>query len=248
MTVKTIGIVGCGVIGGALVNWLKEHTPHNILISDPAKGFADNLSLCDIIFINIHIPTNDDGNQDLTTLEEIIQSLPDVPVYIRTTVLPGTSDYLSNKHQKKIYFMPEFLTERTAEKDFDNQQLIFTGNVELLKNIFLNKHYICMSNKEAELAKYAHNVFGALKVTYFNAIYDICQQNNLEYSNVLDGILLSGYINKPHTTVPGPDGLCGYGGKCFPKDIAAFKSYVKADQFKNLLKTVESLNQSFRYK
>lgn len=48
--------------------------------------------------------------------------------------------------------------------------MIFTGNTDLLKKIFSGKRFIEMTSEEAILAKYAHNVFGALKVTYFNCV------------------------------------------------------------------------------
>lgn len=184
--------------------------------------------------------------QDLSLLKNIIQELPNKPIFIRTTVLPGTCDKLAKEFNKKIYFMPEFLTERTASLDFTSQPMIFTGEIDLLQTIFKNKKYICMSNIEAEVTKYAHNVFGALKVTYFNEIYNICKMLNCNYENVHRGTLLSGYINDTHTYVPGPDGKLGYGGKCFPKDIEAFSGFVSDTEFKNLLLLVEKINRNFR--
>ena len=53
---------------------------------------------------------------------------------------PGTCDLLSNESGKKVYFMLEFLTERIAYEDFCKKSLIFTGEVELLKNIFIGKY------------------------------------------------------------------------------------------------------------
>ena len=103
-----------------------------------------------------------------------------------------------------------------------------------------------MSSEEACLAKYAHNVFGCLKVTYFNCIHDLCKQHKLDYNNVLSGILVSGYINDTHTKVPGPDGKFGYGGKCFPKDIEAFKTELDDSSFAKLLTDVAILNSKFR--
>ena len=91
-----VGIVGCGFVGGALKKWLDEHNPSvKIYISDPYKGYNDDLSRVDVVFISIHIPTELDGTQDLSVLESIIESLPRKPIFIRTTILPGTSDYLS---------------------------------------------------------------------------------------------------------------------------------------------------------
>lgn len=244
-----IGVVGCGVIGGALIKWLKEHNSNcNILRVDPPKGFNDDLSKADIIFVSIHIPTEDDSSQDLTVLEKIIDNCPDVPIFIRTTLKPGTCDYLSKKYSKSVNFMPEFLTERTAFEDFNNQPMIFTNNVELLKEIFIGKEYICMTSLEAEVTKYAHNVFGALKVTYFNGIFEYCQKLGINYENVHKGVLLSGYINKPHTIVPGPDGQLGYGGKCFPKDVNAFIDSVYGTKLYKILNLLPSINETYRKK
>jgi UDPglucose 6-dehydrogenase len=243
----TIGIVGCGFVGSALKMWIKEHNSSvKVLVSDPPKGMNDDMSLTDIIFISIHIPTEEDGTQDLTSLKNIISHLSDKPIFIRTTILPGTSDKLSMEYNKKIYFLPEFLTERTAYQDFCSQPMIFTGETELLKNIFVGKKYIEMSSLEAEITKYTHNVFGALKVTYFNGIYDICKKLNANYRKIQEGILLSGYINFPHTQVPGPDGKFGYGGKCFPKDVNALTKMCENNTIGELLRTLSPLNIKFR--
>lgn len=242
-----VGIVGCGVIGNTLKVWLQNNNPNcEIFISDPPKNYNDDLSNCDIIFISIHIPTEKNNQQDLSLLKEIIKTLPNVPIFIRTTVLPQTCENLSKEFNKKIYFMPEFLTERTAEEDFNNQKMIFTGETELLKKIFKGREYTEMSSTEAEIAKYAHNVFGALKVTYFNGIYQLAQQLNCDYKNIQQGILTSGYINSTHTTVPGPDGKLGYGGKCFPKDVSAFKEYTKNIPLHDLIDITEKNNIFYR--
>jgi len=103
-----------------------------------------------------------------------------------------------------------------------------------------------MTSEEAELAKYAHNVFGALKVTYFNCLYDLCQQLGFSYQNVLDGVLASEYINETHTAVPGPDGMFGYGGKCFPKDVKAAAAKYKDTPFGRLIAPLEEINSVFR--
>ncbi|MBE6467093.1 MAG: UDP-glucose 6-dehydrogenase [Alphaproteobacteria bacterium] len=248
MNNTSVGIIGCGFVGGALKRWLEEHNQSvNILVSDPPKGMNDDVSKSDVIFISIHIPTEADGTQDLTLLTEIINGLPiDKPIFIRTTIVPGTADKLSIKTGRNVYFMPEFLTERTAYEDFCSQPMIFTAEEELLKNIFIGKKYITMTSLEAEITKYAHNVFGALKVTYFNGIYDLCKKMEANYRKIQQGILLSGYINAPHTMVPGPDGKFGYGGKCFPKDVNALTKMTEGLPIYNLLKELKPLNIEFR--
>lgn len=244
----TVGIIGCGFIGGALKRWLEEHNPDiDIVVSDPAKGYFDDLTKADVFFLSIHLPTEKDGSQNTNVLKEIIEKLPFKPIFIRTTILPGTSKILTQETKHEVYFMPEFLTERTAYGDFCTQPMIFTAHKDLLQKIFVGKTFLEMSSLEAEITKYAHNVFGAMKVTYFNGIYELCQSLNSDYQKVREGVLLSGYINEPHTQVPGPDGKFGYGGKCFPKDINALTEFCKKkSKLYNLLKQIQKLNNLYR--
>lgn len=244
----TVGIVGCGFVGGALKRWLEENNSSvKILVSDPFKGYHDDVAQADVIFISIHVPTEDDGTQDLTLLKEVIFKAPtNKPIFIRTTILPGTSSRLAAETGRRVYFLPEFLTERTAYEDFCAQPMVFTAEAELLKKVFSGKAFIEMSSLEAEIAKYAHNVFGAVKVTYFNGIYDYCTKHAADYSKVRDGVLLSGYINDVHTQVPGPDGKLGYGGKCFPKDVNALTKMTEGLPLHNLLEPLKHMNIAFR--
>lgn len=242
-----VAVVGCGVIGSALISWIEDNNPNcNILRSDPPKGLNDDITKADIVFVSIHIPTEEDLTQDLTVLEQIIDNCPDVPIFIRTTLKPGTCDMLRKKHKKNVNFMPEFLTERTAVQDFYNHPIIFTNNESLLKQIFIGKEYVVMSSLEAEVTKYTHNVFGALKVTYFNGIYEYCKNLGIDYEKVRKGVLLSGYINRHHTDVPGPDGKFGYGGKCFPKDVYSFIECMRGTELQKLMKLIPELNEKYR--
>ena len=243
-----VGIVGCGFVGGALKTWIEENNSEEceVLVSDPPKGYNDDLSGIDIAFLQIHVPTEDDGSQDLTLMTELIRKLPDVPVFVRTTILPGTSERLSHETGHRVYFMPEFLTERTHIEDFRRQPMVFTGAVELLTRIFKGKQFTTMTPLEAEVTKYAHNVFGAYKVTYFNAVYDYCKRMGADWARVHAGMLLSGYTNETHTRVPGPDGKFGYGGKCFPKDVNAFTVLTRGTPLGELLKPLHELNVRFR--
>ena len=105
-----VGIIGCGFVGGALKHWLEHNNPDcKLFISDPPKGYNDDLSDIDIAFLQIHVPTEDDGTQDLTLMKELITKLPDVPVFVRTTILPGSSERLTRETGHQVYYMPEFL-------------------------------------------------------------------------------------------------------------------------------------------
>ena len=243
-----VAIIGCGFIGTALNEWLKNNNENvETRVSDPPKGINDDICDCDAYFIQVHVPTEDDGTQDLTLLRELVMKAPvGKPIWIRTTILPGTSKKLSDETGRTVYHMPEFLTERTYLEDFKWQPMVFTGDIELLKKIFPGKKHIDMSSAEAELVKYAHNVFGALKVTYFNCIYNLCQKYGFDYNKVREGVLGSTYINDVHTQVPGPDGKLGYGGKCFPKDVNAFQHMFQNEPVGKLLAPLKQMNEQFR--
>ncbi len=242
-----VGIIGCGFVGSALKIWLEENNKDvAIRVSDPPKGYNDDMSDIDVAFVQIHMPTEDDGTQDLTLMKQIIRNLPDVPVFVRTTILPGTSERLTRETGHQVCYMPEFLTQRTYIEDFKRQTMVFTGSVDLLAKIFKGKKFAVMTPLEAEITKYAHNVFGAYKVTYFNAVKEYCEKMGADWANVHMGVLLSGYINETHTNVPGPDGKCGYGGKCFPKDVNAFAKLTAGQPLGTLLAPLHDLNVHFR--
>ena len=259
----SVGLIGCGVIGNALKVWLEDNNKEiDVKISDPEKGFDDDISNCNAYFIQIPVLTKDNGFQDATQLLEEILKLPDdVPVFIRSTITPQLyfvlKQYISNQSQKKkirIYYMPEFLSNNTAVEDFANKVLVCTAENEedekLFAKIFEGRDYIVMNSVEAILAKYFHNVLGALKVTYFNSIYDICQNAikafNVDYKNVLAGMYVSGHVDMTYAKVPGPDGQFGYGGKCFPKDIKAIERELRYTPFGYLISQMTKLNEQFR--
>lgn len=258
-----VGLIGCGVVGNALKVWLEENNKDvAVKVSDPAKGMADNIQQCSIYFIQIPVPTQDNGFQDATMLLAEILKLPDnVPVFIRSTITPQLyfvlKQYLKDQQAKKnirLYYMPEYLSERTAEEDFAKQILVCTAETDedekLFAEVFKGKDYIKMNSVEAILAKYFHNVFGALKVTYFNCVHDICTNGiksvPVDYKKVLAGMYVSRHIDLHYTDVPGHDGKLGYGGKCFPKDLKAIERELRYTPFGRLIDQVQKLNDQFR--
>src|ERR1700754_4107680 len=94
------------------------------------------------------------------------------------------------------------------------------------------------STKSAEIIKHASNAFLAMKISFINAISNLCEATNANVEQVARGMGLDSRIG-PKFLRPG----IGYGGSCFPKDVAAFRSV--ADQMGvdfNLLTEVEKIN------
>ncbi len=160
---------------------------------------------------------------------------------------------------------PEFLREGTAVEDFLHPDRIVVGAdsaraAELLQSIYApltdGSYYEegesiagCCSNstpppllltstKSAEIIKHASNAFLAVKISFINAVSNLCEAADANVEQVARGIGLDSRIG-PKFLRPG----IGYGGSCFPKDVAAFRSV--AEQLGvdfNLLHEVEKIN------
>lgn len=218
-----IGFIGAGVVGGSTLRWVQEHTDHECLIYDPPKGHKVLFRDVDAVFVSIPIPdsTNGQDHYELTKLIAMAKAQnPDAPIFIRSSVLPGTNDRLGT------ISMPEFLTERQAYDDVCRLSILCGASLPIVQRIFPEKQIYVVTNVEAELAKFAHNCSGAVKVMFWNVIKAISERIGADYENVLTGAMITGYINAPHTKVPGPDGKLGYGGKCFPTNMAALRGWL----------------------
>lgn len=255
-----IGVAGFGAVGSALVRWLRTRTPHIVEVHDPAKGLVSSFDGCRVVFICVSADTIDDRSVDLNNIKDVIFRFREKcdTFILRSTVLPGTSDHLSDQYKCRVLFMPEFLTERRADADIETHRIscgvpvTFSGYKEkdlralVTDTMFRKEIYFCL-NQEAELAKYTSNCFGALKVHYFNVIKRVCDKQGLNYDRVLATATIPGFIERTHTQVPGPDGKPGFGGACLPKDLKAFIGFLnKQGILSGLFDKVERENKIVR--
>lgn len=232
----TLGVIGCGVVGGLLCDHFKEQG-HNVKKRDPKLRRNDPVDKCDAVFICIPVYADSTGSQDVDALTNIVNDIKlksDAPIFIRSTVLPGINDRLGT------FSFPEFITERTRKEDFKKQPLWVGGHRDLIKNLFPHHVVQEVRNVEAEMGKMVHNCFGAMKVSYFNYVQQLTEAMNGRYFAVRDIVTSTGYISETHTQVPGPDGKMGWGGKCFPQNMLAFKGMIP------LLETAWKMNKAFR--
>lgn len=248
-----IAIFGVGFVGGALKRWLEAYTDHTLVFYDPQKGFASyDASGIAVNFICVPVPTIENGDLELSNLIGCLKlirghAMPkNQPVFIRSTILPGTNKFLQEWFPElSIYPMPEFLNERNAFKDMERNDIIVGDNGknhDLLTSIFPGKKLLHMQPDEATMAKYAHNCLGASKVNLCNVIHDQCQQLKIRYEKVRQGFLMTGHVDPLMTLVPGPDGKMGYGGSCYTKDMEAFAAFTNAESIKATVKE----NEQFR--
>jgi len=225
-------IAGYGFVGKAVFNALKNQ--HEVVIVDPAYTTneikyhhdADGLIIC------VPTPTLEDGVCDVGAVAQVMDQVPIfMPVLIKSTVTPGVATSFNEMYpDHSIVYSPEFLRARSADQDFLNQQYVVLGGEdpecfwqELYQTTLPNcKIVFNCTAEEACLVKYATNNFLALKTSFFNQIYDICEKTGTDYDIVRHIIANDKRIGSDHTMVPGPDGERGWGGHCFPKDTAAF--------------------------
>ncbi len=202
--------------------------------------------------------------RSLTSYKVVVEKST-VPVYTNEWVTRSMERNGVARHLFDVVSNPEFLREGTAVADFLHPDRIVVGAdseraAAVLKRIYLpltNGTYYKQSNaipgacnvaapppllltstKSAEIIKHASNAFLALKISFINAISNLCEATNANVEQVAHGMGLDSRIG-PRFLRPG----IGYGGSCFPKDVAAFRSV--AEQLGidfNLLTEVEKIN------
>jgi len=254
------GVIGLGFVGSAIKNTLEKKISvetFDIKIKSTCKSLKDIANQCEIIFLCLPTPMNEDGSCNFTILEDIVSNINDLQkgkknkkyIVIKSTIPVGTSSFLQSRYSDiNIIFNPEFLTEANSYEDFANQDRIILGgeknDTKLLKNFyrifFPNIPIILTTFETAELAKYVTNTFLATKVSFANEIFDFCQKVSVEYSELIEIACHDSRLSNSHWQVPGPDGKRGYGGACFPKDIASLINQLEQKDIKSYI-----LNASF---
>src|SRR4051794_33260418 len=211
-----------------------------------------------IIFIAVPTPQQPSGEVDLSYIEkvarEIANVLTDYRVIVdKSTVPVKTGEKVAesirryNRHgaQFDVVSNPEFLREGCAVADLMHPDRIVIGAqneraVDLMKKVYepFMAPILVTDINSAELIKHAANSFLALKISYINALSAICDASGADVEKVADGIGMDRRIGRSFLNA----GI-GYGGSCFPKDIAAFITI--AEQLGtpfNLLKEVQRIN------
>ena len=262
-----IGIVGNGFVGNAIYENLKDK--FNVAVFDVVKEkclntFSDTINR-DLVFVCLPTPMRSaEGaecnlsiiNDFFHRVDKEIKNRNSIFV-IKSTVPVGTTKNLNENYKNlKIIHNPEFLTANNAANDFKNSDRNIVGAnnesdgallLHLFNNLFPNAKNMIVSSNESEMIKYFANTFLAMKVSYFNLIFDTCEKFETSFSNVINGVCSDKRIGYSHSLVPGPDGDRGFGGTCFPKDInALIDTLNKNDLNSNILKEVWEYNKSIR--
>jgi UDPglucose 6-dehydrogenase len=190
----------------------------------------------EIVFLCVQTPQGADGSADLSFVEQVAREIapvlePDAIVVNKSTVPVGSTRFvqrvlsqagLASEHVT-VASNPEFLREGQAVRDFLNPDRIVIGCDDPESAVRVSDLYkgvqapvLVTDPASAEMIKYASNAFLATKVSFINAIANLCEALDADVREVAIGMGYDARIGFQFLH-PGP----GYGGSCFPKDVAA---------------------------
>src|SRR3954464_3327774 len=215
-----------------------------------------------IIFIAVPTPPLPDGDVDLSFIEKVAREIAGVlsdyrvivdkstvPVKTGEKVAESIKRYNKQGAEFDVVSNPEFLREGCAVADLMHPDRIVIGAqseqaINLMRQVYepFMAPILVTDINSAELIKHAANSFLALKISYINAVASICEASGADVEKVADGIGMDRRIGRSflHAGI-------GYGGSCFPKDIAAFiKISEQLGVPFNLLKEVQRINAAQR--
>ena len=237
-----------------------------LFVRNMARGrlqFTDDfkwaIDSSEIIFITVGTPDKGNGDADLSAIEAVTRKIgsliSDYKLVVEKSTVPvETGKWIEYtirlNNRKSVQFdvasNPEFLREGSAVQDFLNPDRIVIGVENPRSEGILRKLYesfsvplIVTDIKTAELIKHASNSFLATKISFINAIANICERVGADVMKVAEAIGLDHRIGENFLS-PG----IGFGGSCFPKDISAFVRLAEKVGYDfKLLKAVQEINQ-----
>jgi len=192
-----------------------------------------SVSKAEIVFIAVGTPPKEDGSTNLSYVEDaaklIARSLNSYKVIVNKSTVPvGTGNFVrevieTNKRRAidfDVVSNPEFLREGSAISDtlYPDRIVIGAPNRIVAMRLLelyapLERPMIITDVASAEMIKYASNAFLATKISFANAIANICEEAGADVAQVVKGMGLDGRIGQAFLNA----GI-GYGGSCFPKD------------------------------
>ncbi|TET37481.1 MAG: UDP-glucose/GDP-mannose dehydrogenase family protein [Planctomycetota bacterium] len=212
-----------------------------------------------ICFIAVGTPQDEDGSADLRHVLDVAadigKAMEEYTIVVNKSTVPvGTAEKVRDEISKHtstefdVVSNPEFLKEGAAVGDFMKPNRIIIGTASPKAAMVLKKLYspfvrtgnpvLIMSNRSAELTKYAANALLATKISFMNELANLSERIGADVSDVRRGVGTDERIG-PKFLFPGP----GYGGSCFPKDLKALmKTGEEAGYELTILRAVEDVN------
>ena len=230
-------------------------------------SFAEIADFGDVHFLCVGTPQGDSGQADLSYVHAAIDSLAPhltAPSLIvgKSTVPVGTARKMLARARAlapagprvDLAWNPEFLREGFAVQDSLTPDRIVLGvtcdrATDLLREVYATLlaadiPLLVMDLETAELVKVAANAFLATKISFINAMAEICEASGADVIPLAEALGHDARIGRRFLS-PG----LGFGGGCLPKDVRAFRATAAdlgVDSVVSLLTTVDAVNQGRR--
>jgi UDPglucose 6-dehydrogenase len=212
----------------------------------------------EVVYLCLPTPMGVGGAADLTALESVVDQIRDAlpagsVVVNKSTVPVGTAARtrdLLGRADVAVVSNPEFLREGSAVHDFLNPSRIVVGSdqqdaAERVAALYarLGAPVVLTDAESAELVKYAANCFLAMKLSYVNALAELCERLGGNVRDVTEGMRHDPRIGQAFLA-PGP----GWGGSCLPKDVHALLQVSDAAdfEFRLLRATIDTNTRQFQ--
>lgn len=261
-----LGVIGAGFVGGSVINGFDTNTV-DMWVVDPHKT---DITLKDcllnkphLLFVCLPTPQSKDGSVDVSVVDQVLDEINSFNykgiVVIKSTITPDHLIRFKKEYDLNIVYNPEFLTEANAHQDFINPNMqVLGGKWKDCDKV--EKAYVRHSKVKtvptfkvdlitASMIKYTINSWLATKVVFFNQLYELFNTSNAHatWETFTEILKTDPRIGNSHMQVPGPDGERGYGGHCFPKDVAAFLQYAEdSNAPQKLLRKSSEYNKKYR--
>ncbi|PXY34868.1 UDP-glucose 6-dehydrogenase [Prauserella sp. PE36] len=204
-------------------------------------GAREAVRDADGVFLCVPTPMGAGGAADLRAVEQVVAEIADVlpsgcALITKSTVPVGTArriQELTGRPDLPVVSNPEFLREGTAVSDFLGPDRIVVGSdtpgaADWVADLYadLGAPAVVTDAASAELVKYAANCFLAMKLSYVNAIAELCERLGADIEPVTLGMGYDRRIGRSFLR-PGP----GWGGSCLPKDTSALLRIAESVRF-----------------
>jgi UDPglucose 6-dehydrogenase len=221
-------------------------------------GAGNAAGIAEFVFLCVPTPQGDDGAADLSFVEDVTREIAPVlrqnAVVINKSTMPVGSTRLVQRilaasgatEEIGVASNPEFLREGSSVRDFLHPNRVVIGCDDPAVAVRVSQLYrslnapiLVTDPASAEMIKYASNAFLATKISFVNAIANLCESVDADVREVALGM---GYDQRIGFEFlhPGP----GYGGSCFPKDTAALLHTARLAGYDfSLLEGVVEVNQ-----
>lgn len=230
-----ITLLGYGWVGKFMHKTFPDAYVYDPLIPESTK---DEANKADIAFVGVPTPLKD-GKLDTSIVEEVVSWCRCPLIVIRSTLNPGTADYLEKKYHKRIVVQPEYLGETPNHplidpktrpffiiggKPEDRRKLINLYATVYNSNVTIRQ----VTNYEAEVIKLSENRAIGFKVMQLHELYLACEKADVDYYTVRDAV----YGDDPRFNLwfsfiyPGKLGFNT--SKCLVKDIPAWASWAES--------------------